>query len=268
MEVHPMVVRQQLPNRADSTTRFRTISLGSAPSAKALAPFLPATWQAYWYEQRARTATTNLRRITTGARVQWQLPSSASTPRTFEFEGATQQGHTGAKQLDGWFWVAEAQQQWKKVHGAPSLALGIEEASGERSSTTNTVEAFAVLYPAAHAHGGYADIFGRTNVREWHAIATWTPWRPLELRAAGYRFDRLRLDDGVWTKQNAVLRAASGSTARHVADEVDITGTWKMSRHWKTTFGVGTVDPGAFLRSTPGSAHHQRWGFVGTAFTF
>ncbi len=268
VNARPMLVRQARANRPDSATTLRTVSVGSAPGAAAAAGWLPATWQGYWYEQRTRTSVTNLRRLTTGARLQWQWRARTKTPVSLEFEGASQRGHSGANAVHGWFWVAEGQQQWKRLRGAPTLALGVEEASGERAATTTQIEAFAVLFPAAHAHGGYADVFGRTNVRERHAISTWSPWRPLELRVAAYRFSRLRLDDGVWTKQNTVLRSAGRSTARHVADEVDVTGTWKMSRHWKSTFGVGTVDPGAFLRSTPGSAHHQRWGFLGTAFTF
>lgn len=274
VDARPMLVRQSAPNRADSTARFRTLSFGSAPGAKPIVAGLPVTWQAYWYEQTLRAgsgATSTLtRRLTTGSRLMWQRGTAKSATRStsLEFEGALQRGHAGARELSGWFWIGEAQMQWKQHYGAPSIALGVEEASGERRATANRQEAFAVLYPAAHAHGGYADVIGRSNVREVHAIATWDPIAPVRLRGALYRFDRLRTDDGVYTKQNTIFRAASSSLARHAADEIDLTGTWKASLHWQVIAGGAVVLPGRFLKETPGSARTERWGFVGTTFTF
>lgn len=269
VDARPVAVRQLLSNRADSTARFQVLAFGSAPGAARLARGLPTVWQGYWYNQRVLTASANIRRVTSGTRLQWQFNDAArGHQRSIEFEGATQRGHNGTRDIDAWFWIAEAQYQLKKQRGAPSLALGVEEASGERSASPTSLEAFTVLYPAAHAHGGYADVIGRTNVRELHAIMTWAPVRSVELRGALYRFDRLRLDDGVYNKQNTMIRAAGGSTERHVADEFDLTSTWKATYHWRVIAGAALVTPGAFLRKTNGGAHTERWGFVGTAFTF
>ncbi len=265
LDVRPMIMRQELANRADSTTHLRSVLVGNSAGAKAVAPFAPSLWQLYHHEQRVLSPTSNVRRVTTGARAQWQWGSRLS--RSIEVEGASQSGYSAQRRLDAWFWVAEAQQQWKRVHGAPALILGLEEASGDRPSTTSRSEAFSVLFPAAHAHGGYADVFGRANLREFHAIGTWLPVSSVDLRLAAYRFDRRRLDDGVWTKTNTVFRAAGSSTARHVGDEFDLTGTWKQSRHLRFIFGGAVVPPGAFLRDT-GAAHTERWAFVGSTFTF
>lgn len=270
VDAHPMLVRQSAPNRADSTQRFRTLSLGSAAGAKAFARGLPAIWQLYGYEQRLTPVSgAQTHRWTTGGRLQWQRGSTKSAAvQTLEFEGAWQSGRTGDRSLAAHFWVIEAQQQWRRVMGAPSLALGIEEASGENPASSNRLEGFAVLYPAAHAHGGYADVIGRTNVRELHAISSWDPVAALNLRAALYRFDRLRLTDGVYSKQNTLFRAAGNSQDRHVADELDLTGTWKMGRYWRMVFGGGVVTPGAFLRATTPIARMERWGFVGTTLIY
>ncbi|MEQ1693998.1 MAG: alginate export family protein, partial [Gemmatimonas sp.] len=263
IDARPVVVRQTDINHADSTARFRTLSVGSAPGASPVARGLPATWQAYWYEQVLRAPSTPTRRLTSGARSMWQWGTSpTSRVYSFEVEGAWQSGHAGTRRLDGWFWVAESQIAWRRRQGAPTLAFGVEEASGERASTAERQEAFAVLYPAAHAHGGYADVLGRANLRELHLITTWDPYKPLALRAALYRFDRLRTDDGVYTKQNTVFRAAGGSTEHHAADELDITATWRASRHWRVIGGGGAVVPGAFLKHTAGSARTERWGFA------
>ena len=269
MDARPVMVRQQRANRADSAARFRVASLGSSLNAAPLARGLPAVWQVYYIEQGLRAPLLPTRRVTAGGRSLWQSGNSTALHRySLELEGAVQRGTSGANGLRAWFWVAETSVQWRRLHGAPALALGLEEASGERPSSLAVREAFVTLYPAAHAHGGYADVIGRTNMRELHLIGTWAPVRALSLRAAAYRFTRRSLDDGAWTKQNSVFRAANGSRARHVADEVDLTGNWRVSRHVGLTAGGAVVRPGAFLTGTAEGARTERWSFVGTSFTF
>lgn len=268
LDARPLQVRLASHDISDTTTRFRVLSVGSAPGAKAFKA-LPATWQAYWYEQVVSVATPT-RRLTSGGRAAWTFGSTAKSGQSFGFEseGAVQRGATGAKALRGWFWTTEATTQWRGVHGAPTLVVGLEEASGDRDAKDTRLEAFNALYAAAHAHGGYADVFGRANARETHVISTWDPVRKVNLRGAWHRYDRLRLEDGVYNKQNTLLRAASGSLARHAGDEIDLTATLNATRHLKVIAGHAWVLPGAFLRDTPGGAHQERWGFVGTTFTF
>ncbi len=273
IDARPVAVRQHRANRADSTQRFRLLSLGSAAGAARLAPGWPQVWQGYWVLQTVQAPTSDTRRTTSGGRLMWQWGAPKSTRRYgLELEGAVQRGEQRSaivtRDLQAWFRVAEASVQWPQRRGAPSLALGVEDASGDNPATSQTAEVFSALYPAAHAHGGYADVIGRANVREWHAIGTWDPVPSVALRWAWYRFDRLRLDDGIYNKQNAVFRGAAGSAERHAADEVDLTGTWRASRHWRVIAGAALVLPGPFLTETPGGANTERWGFVGTAFTF
>ncbi len=269
MDARPVLVRQQLANRADSSSRFRVVSLGSAADAAAIAPGFPAVWQGFWIEQVIRAPSITTRRITSGGRTVWQTGNAVESQRySLELEGAVQRGNAGANQLRAWFWVAESTVQWRRLKGAPSLALGWEEASGEQPGTAGVQETFVTLYPAAHAHGGFADVIGRPNVRELHVIGTWAPVRTVSLRAAAYRFSRRSLDDGAYTKLNTLLRAADGSRERHVADEVDLTGTWRVNRHVVLIAGGAVVRPGAFLTQTTGGAQTERWGFAGTTFTF
>ena len=269
LDARPVIVRLNQSNIADSTTRFRVVSFGSAPGAQALASGLPTAWQVYRYDQTITTATVT-HRMTTGGRAQWTFGGRTKASRTYsvESEGAVQRGTVGAKLIRAWFWTAELQAQWRAVRGAPSLAIGVEEASGDRNAADNEAQAFNMLYTAAHAHGGYADVFGRANAIEKHLISTWDPFKRLNLRGSWHRYDRLTLDDGVYTKQNTVLRAASGSLERHAGDEIDITGTIAATRHLKFIAGHAWIRPGEFLRQTPGGARDSRWGFLGTTFTF
>ena len=269
LDARPMVVRQTAPNLPDSTTRFVAVTLGSAPGATPLAHGVPAIWQAYYYDQRITTASA-IHRQTFGGRAAWTWAGTSKSSQSygFESESAVQRGTDGTRLISAWFWTAEVQTQWRGVHGAPTLAFGVEEASGDGNATDTRLQSFNTLYPAAHAHGGYADVLGRPNARELHVISTWEPIRVVSLRASVHRFDRLNLADGIYNKQNTIFRAASGSTERHAGDEVDLTGSWSATRHLKMIFGHAWVQPGAFLRQTPGGAIAGRWGFLGTAFTF
>lgn len=268
-DARPVIMRQELPNRGDSTSRFRTLSLGGNTNASSHHSGMPSVWQAYWYQQTIDLPAVRTKRNTTGARSLWQT-SSTTAPRRYgiEFEGALQNGSVGPTDVDAWFWVVESTIQWRHARGAPSLALGIEEASGNRASTTATNEAFNTLYSAAHSHGGIADVIGRTNARELHALGSWSPVKLVELRGGWYRFDRLQTDDGIYTKGNTLFRAANGSEERHAADEWDLSATWKATRHVRVIAGGAIVVPGTFLKTTAGGANTEHWGFLGTTFTF
>ena len=268
-DARPVVVRLSAPNIGDTTTRVRAFSLGSAVGAKAALRALPATWQAYWYEQVTSTSTPT-RRLTSGARAAWAFNVAAKTGPSvsIETEAAVQRGATGARALHAWFWTAEWQTQWRRVRGMPTIAVGLEEASGDRNASDTRLEMFNTLYAAAHAHGGYADVFGRANEREVRMITTWDATKKVSVRGAWHRYNRLQLADGVYTKQNTVLRAASGSQDRHVGDEIDLSTTMNVSRHLRFTGGQFLVAPGAFLRNTPGGAVQERLSYLGTTFTF
>ena len=269
MDLRPVTVRQHAVNHADSTTRFRTVSLGSAPGFKAATHLLPSIWQAYHYDQRIAAASAT-HRVTTGGRLQWTFGSTASRGRSYalETESALQRGTSGVRDIRAWFFTSEASTQWRGVRGTPSLAIGLEAASGDASPTDGRVEAFNVLYAAAHAHGGYADVFGRANARMAQVISTWDPWRRLSLRGALHHYDRLRRSDGVYTKQNTLLRAAGTSSSVHAGDEIDLTANAALSRHLRVIAGHAWIEPGDFLRRSTGGAHSSRWGFVGTTYTF
>ncbi len=269
MEFRPMIIRLSDANRPDSTTRVRAVVLGSAPGFKPPSHLLPNVWQAYRIDQRI-TSSLRTHRTTSGGRVQWNLGGATPRSQTYgiETEAALQRGTSGSRALRAWFWTSEVSTQFKGVHGAPSVAVGLEAASGETLPSDETIESFNTLYPAAHAHGGYADVFGRANARLAQVISTWDPFRRLNLRGAFYHYDRLRLSDGVYTKQNTLLRAAGTASDRHAGDELDLTAVAALSRHLKVIAGHAWIEPGAFLRRSTGGARSSRWGFVGSTYTF
>lgn len=268
MDFRPLVVRHTAPNHADTTARVRTLSVGSSSGAPRTLHVAPSVWQLYRYDQSLGVSRISTTRRTYGARAQWQWGAPTARRYTFEVEGALQRGRREADTIAASMLVVESSVQLTRLTGKPTTAVGVEWATGERNTTPHRRELFTVLYPAAHAHGGFADVFGRANMREWHWITTWDPWPALALRSALYRFDRRDLADGVYTKQTTLFRAADGSRAKHVADELDLTASWKLSRHLRAIAGGALVVPGAFLRVSPLTSNTEQWAFVGTTYTF
>ncbi len=267
--VRPMVVRADARNTPDTTTRFHALQLSSSTAFAAPTAWIPAQWTLYHYQLDVQ-GTRSQRRLTFGGRSVWKraLPGAGSPQLTVEGEGAIQRGTVGAETLRAWFAVAETQVQWRRAWSAPAVLIATDWASGDRSRNDGRTEAFHSLVPAAHAHGGYADVVGRPNVREMRIVATADPFGRAALRAAYHRFDRRELTDGVYNKQNALWRAAGNSDARHVADEIDLTSSFKVTRELRVIAGYAWVLPGEFLKeqSTPHTT--MRWGFVGTSYTF
>ncbi|MEO8335288.1 MAG: alginate export family protein [bacterium] len=267
LAVRPVVVRLDAFNRADSAARLNSISIGSARGVPTDVRGMPVTWQLYWHEQSSTVASAT-HRLTTGGRAAATAPGNGGRSYGLEAEAAVQRGSSGAKQLRAWFWTLESQLRWRNALGTPTLAVGLEEASGDSDPGDDRLEAFNTLYASAHAHGGDADVLGRANARQFHAIVNWATVARVSLQSALYRFDRLVLADGAYTKQNSLLRAASGSNERHIADEVDLSGSVAATPQLKVIFGTAWVLPGEFLRATPGSAQRERWSYVGTTLTF
>jgi hypothetical protein len=256
-----------LPDQPDSTTRFRYVALGSPDArASALSP-MPAVWQVYVLQFVGLQGAT-LRRATYGARTEWRAPAPAGATGTFEVESAVQRGVQGANAIDAWFFASEAQLAWRSAPLRPTVLVGHDRASGDKSGTDATSGAFTALYASAHSHGGIADVLGRGNLAEWRIGATLDLLPAWRLQWISRSFSRLELGDGVYTKQNALFRAAGGSTSREVGAEHDVETTVRLGRHVRLQAGFAAVNPGEFLRMTGAGATPIRFAYGTTTFIF
>ncbi|HYD52096.1 MAG TPA: alginate export family protein [Gemmatimonadaceae bacterium] len=261
----PVLVRSSAGNRADSLTRFHGLLL----SGKARAS---GRWQGYLLllEQdstRFAGRSGSHRRTTAGLRAEGGLPAVGGLAFAWEGEGALQRGTLAEAPVRAWFWTGELTARAPRVAWRPSLAAGVDVASGDTDPTDRRAGTFHQLFPSAHTHGGYADVIGRQNARELRLVATAGPVAPLALRAAVHRFDRQATTDAAYAKSGAALRSGA-SGARHLGTETDLTATWQMGRHLRLLAGYAHYAPGRYLHETTGGAHPIDWGFVGTTLTF
>ncbi len=257
-------VRIRDANRADATSHLRFVSasrLGASPIA---AKWRLAGWQAYLIDDESQSGA--VERLTTGARL-WGDRRGESIEWGGEVEAASQTGSTGARSLRAWFAVAEGSATWYRRRWTPSLSVGVDVGSGTGPDSATQSGTFAPPYATAHAFNGIADVFGRGNLLEQRLGFGARPRPALQFSLVARHFSRVRTEDGVYSKANAVLRPASGISARAVGDEVDFTGRWNVNPRLRVEGGGALVDAGEFIRAT-GNAAPIRWMFLSTSLVF
>jgi hypothetical protein len=266
-----VVVRPDLPDLPDTTSRFNFVAVGSPAVRKATLTVAPAQWQAYVLRSEAAIGAP-AHRTTTGVRAEWRAPVIGGATLIVEGEGATQRGTqnstTTPLAIRAWMIATEAQLVWASLPWRPAIIAGDDRASGDHNATDGIAGAFAPPYATAHAHNGMADAFGRGNLDERRIGAAIEPRSWWRLTWTARNFSRLDLADGIYSKQNTIFRAASGSTAREVGVEHDVETTLRVGRHLRLSGGVGAVTAGAFVRETAGGAAAYRFAYLSSAILF
>ncbi len=267
VDARVIVVRPDLPDLPDSTTRFKYLAVGSAGVARPSLSAAPALWQVYGM-RLDNVLGSLLRRNTFGARAEWRAPMPAGAVGSLEVESAAQRGQQGTQRIEAWFFASDASVAWRRAPLSPTLLLGFDRGSGDKNPTDGIAGTFTALYASAHSFGGIADVFGRGNTQEMRigAILEPTSWARLQWISRG--FSRLELLDGAYTKQNTVFRAPAGNTSREIGAEHDVELTVRATRHLRLQVGGAAVNPGEYLRTTPGGAVPIRFGYAATTFVF
>ncbi len=259
-----VAVRIDAPNRPDSTTHFRMAVVSTAVDRPPGRSVRPSTWQAYAMQLRTQHGVGD--RTTVGARSIWRAPLGGAQG-SLEVEAASQRGHLGVRSVNAWFSVVEGIATWRAVRWAPSVIVGVDAGSGTGADSARRADVFQPPYATSHGFTGIADVFGRGNLLERRIGFGLEPRRSVQLQGFVRRFARMRVEDGVYTKSNTLMRAAAGSRSRAVGDEFDATVSWQATKQFKVQGGAALVLPGAFFRET-GGATRERYAFVSTTVTF
>lgn len=261
----PVAVQSAERNRADPGTALSVVTVQGRS--------IGTSWQLYALhlaQDSVAFAGTSGRhaRLTSGARVERALPAPGALPLSLELEGALQRGSLGARDVRAWFGVAELTARPAALPWRTSLVLGLEAASGDADARDAVAGTFHQLLPSAHSHGGAMDVIGRQNSRELRAAVAATPVKPVSLRVAAHRFDRLAATDAAYGKGGTALRPIGTSGSRALGTEYDLLATWQAARGLRVLGGYGHFAPGRYLRETAAATRAADWGFVGTTFTF
>lgn len=260
-----VAVRSTRADRPDSTTQFRYAAASSVKDRPAARSAMPSLWQVWVMRLQSDRGASS--RTTLGGRAVWRAPVRRAL-MAIEVEAAQQRGHLKAKAVDAWFAVAEGTVTWRAVRWSPSALLGIDVASGTGADSARAFNAFQPPYATAHGFNGIADVLGRGNLAEARLGGTVDPFRAVQVQGLWRQYWRVRLEDGVYTKANALFSAPAGSRERAVMHEADVIVNWQWTRYLKLQGGGALVLPGPFLKGSIAGAEAERFLYLSTTVTF
>jgi hypothetical protein len=133
----------------------------------------------------------------------------------------------------------------------------VNHASGDTDPKDGRHETFDVLYPTAHDKYGMADQVGWKNVNHIGLIAEVKPRPSLVLQAKAHDWWLASATDGLYNSGGSLLvRDATGSSGKHIGEELDIQLLWSASSRLAIGGGMGHMFPGSFLKhTTPGHSY-------------
>ena len=200
-------------------------------------------------------------RQTFGARL-WGAERGAGLD--YEAELASQAGTVGRERIGAWLAAGQAGFTFRAAL-APRVYVGADYASGD-AAPGGSVGTFNELFGTAHRYHGYMDVNGGQNLVDWKAGVS-LKWRGVTGVALDWHhFDRASRSDAFYSATLAVTRSAGSGLARHLGDELDVTGRYPMGRHLLVMAGYSHYLPGAFVRQT-GTSRGINYTYFSTQFT-
>lgn len=132
------------------------------------------------------------------------------------------------------------------------LSVGFDFASGDSDLSDEDTETFNQLFPLGHAYLGFADHIGRRNVKAANIAAMFNISPKISTRIALHTFYKAKKEDAIYNAGGVAIRPAPGNSdgASHIANELDITMTYKHSRHIKIDFGYSYIQSGKAIDET------------------
>lgn len=186
-------------------------------------------------------------RYTLGGR----LYGSLTDRITYDAEVAYQWGDQDLTDLDisAWAVTLEGTYTFADTPWKPAITFGIDYATGDDDPTDDDINTFSQLFPLAHAYNGFADITARQNIIDYRVTVAASPI-PDKLGVRGdIHFMQLESDDdGLYAVSGAPLRPAAGED--DLAVELDLTATYKFTKHQSGLIGYSHVEAGDYIEDT------------------
>ncbi len=195
-----------------------------------------------------------LNEVTFGFRLKGSLPSSVD----YDVEMPGQTGSLGSYSINSWagHWLAG-----KTFPGTvlkPRVFVEGNVASGTTNPQSRSWGTFDQIYPSAHNKLDFADQVGWRNIEQVRGGVDGNFSKKLKMTLTFEDFWLYSARDALYSSSGApVTRSMNGTAGRHVGEELDINGTYELSKAVSTGLGYGRLFTGQFLnRTTPGKDYN------------
>jgi hypothetical protein len=154
--------------------------------------------------------------------------------RGARLEAVLQWGSFGSGDILAWTVASDTGYTWRQAPWTPRLGLSTNVASGDRNPDNRNLQTFNPLFPRGN-YFSELSLLGPRNFYNVHPFVTVRPRDDLALIADFDFFWRLETEDGIYSPSGQLLRAASGSDARHVGNELSLNAAWQINPHLSVT---------------------------------
>jgi hypothetical protein len=169
----------------------------------------------------------------------------------WDVEGMFQIGKRGTEDLVAGSVAAYAGRNFANVPMNPSLWVGYDYASGDRSPNTGNFNTFEQLFPFGHYYFGFLDLIGRQNIHDFNVELYLNPTKWIIFNAQGHVFRLDQASDALYNAAgNAIRRSATGTASRDVGDEIDLFVNFHLGVHTDVVAGYSKLFAGDFISGT------------------
>lgn len=169
----------------------------------------------------------------------------------WETELASQFGTFAGDRVRAWMATAGTGYTFADTAWKPRLGVLYDYASGDKDPTDGTHGTFNQLFPLGHAHLGYLDRVGRSNIHGIKAQLKVKPSKKITAWADFHTFYVAEDKDSLYSAGGGSLRRdTAGVGSRTVGHELDLTAKIVIDAHTNALMGWAHIWPGGFIEKT------------------
>lgn len=168
----------------------------------------------------------------------------------YDWQFAHQFGRFGRGSIGAWTAATDTGYTFRRTLFAPRAGLQFNAASGDRDPADAGLQTFDPLFPRG-AYFGNVRLIALLNVFDLRPTLDLALTKKIEVSIENGCFWRFSTRDGVYSSGGDLARTGQQSRARFIGDQLTVTASWNINRHWTHQTIYTRFFVGRFLRETP-----------------
>ena len=160
-----------------------------------------------------------------------------------------QRGRFDGGPIRAWSIATETAWSFSQAPFKSRLRLRANIASGDRDPADGRLGTFNALFPKGKYFGELSPI-GPRNIVNVHPSVDFDLGQGVTVELVAARFWRESRGDGIYDIPGSLIRAAGGSGARHIGDQIEISAGWQASEILSFSASLSAFRAGDFIRET------------------
>ena len=168
----------------------------------------------------------------------------------YGIEWAAQLGSRAHDDIQAWAWHNDIGYTFGFVPWSPRISFEYNHASGDSNPTDGEFETFDNLFPSNHNKYGFMDLASLKNIDNIKVGGDIKPNQKIKF-SVDYHWGFLDTNNSAWfnASQNQI-RAANSGASTTIGHELDLLGTYQLSKHLELMIGYSHFHAGAFIKDT------------------